>query len=140
MRHQAREQIGPDGVDRAEAQHAGERILRLLGDAFYAFQLVEHAPCLLDHAFADRGNRDLGLAAFEQRDAEFFFQLLDRHAERRLRNEADLGGAPEVFFARQRHDVAEFGEGHGVQYSTGECVAGVILNGSSRNKPPRPSG
>jgi len=126
-RHQAREQIRPDGVDRADAQRTGERVPRLLGDALHALQLVEHAPCLFDDAFADRRDRNLGLAALEQGHAQLVLELLHRHAQGRLADEAGLGGAPEMMFARQCHDIAEFGERHGVWILPDADACRVIL-------------
>jgi hypothetical protein len=41
--------------------------------------------------------------------------LLDRHRQRRLRDEAGLGRLAEVLLARHGDDVLEFGEGHGDQ-------------------------
>ena len=48
----------------------------------------------------------------KMRDVELFLELLDRHRQRRLRDEARLGGAPEVLLARDGDDVAQLGERH----------------------------
>ena len=60
-----------------------------------------------------RVQADLGAAALEDLHVELFFELLDRHAERGLADEAGFGGAAEVVLARHRDDVLQLSERHG---------------------------
>jgi hypothetical protein len=55
---------------------------------------------------------DLVGVALEQFDLQLFLELLDGHAQGRLRHMTSLGAAAEMFFAGHGHDVFEFGEGH----------------------------
>jgi hypothetical protein len=60
---------------------------------------------LLEHGDAARG-RDDGLArAIEDADAEELLELVDLHAERRLRDVALLGGGAERALAIDGHEV-----------------------------------
>ena len=57
-------------------------------------------------------HRDLVAAPLEEQHAELVLELLDRDRQRRLGNEAGVGGAAEVALARHGHDVLELGQGH----------------------------
>ena len=113
---QARDQVGvqvrPDGVDRADPQRPGQLVLALLRSQPDTLGGLQRALCLGDDPFADRGDRDLAGLALEQLYVQFFFQLLDRDAQRRLADEAGLCGTPEVALACHGNDVFEFREGH----------------------------
>ena len=65
------------------------------------------------HPGADRRQRHLGLAALEHLHAELVLQLADGQGQRRLADEAALGGAAEVQFPGDGDDVAQRVEVHG---------------------------
>ncbi len=52
------------------------------------------------------------LAPLEQRRAQLFLELLDRHRQGGLAHEAFLRGAAEIALLRDGHDVAQLGERH----------------------------
>ena len=68
----------------ADPQRARERIAPLRGDLAQRRGLVEHPLGLLDDLQADRRHRDLGAAAFEERDTEIVLELANGHRQRRL--------------------------------------------------------
>ena len=70
--------------------------------------LFQHALGLLDDLLAQRRDLYGGLGAFEQRDAQLFFQLLHGDRQRGLRHVAALGGASEVALLGQGYDITEF--------------------------------
>ena len=100
-------------MDDADAQGAGQRVVPLPRDLFDAGAFFKHFLGLRDDALADRRHADLGAAAFEQRHAQFVFQLAYRDGQRRLADETGLGRPAEMPFARDGDDVLEFGESHG---------------------------
>jgi hypothetical protein len=79
--HQRRQQVGADGVDHAQAQRAGQRVLVLLGQFLDGGGLLEHALGLGDDLRAQRRDGDFGAAAFEQDHAQLVFELLDGDRE-----------------------------------------------------------
>ena len=97
----------------AQAQRPGERVLARLRDLLDTGDFLENALRLLEHALAERRHRDLGLAALEQRPAQFFLELLDRHRQRRLADEALRRGPAEIAFLADGDDVAQFVQRHG---------------------------
>ena len=113
--HQVRQKVGADGVDHAQFQGAGQRVLAALGDVLDGGRLLQHALRLAHDLLAQRRDADLAGAALEQLDVQLVFELADRHRQRRLRDEAGLGRLAEVLLARHGDDVFEFGEGHGDQ-------------------------
>ena len=106
------QQIGPDGVDRAESQRAVELVLAAPRDLADAARLLQYALRLGNDLLAHRGDADFTLAALEQAQTQLFLELLHRHAERGLADEAGLGGAPEMPLSRHSNDVLEFVKGH----------------------------
>ena len=56
--------------------------------------------------------RDLALAALEQPRAELLLELLDRHRQRRLADEALLRRAAEAALLRDRDEVAQLVQRH----------------------------
>ena len=121
LAHQIWQQVGPDRVDHAQAQRPRDRVLAAAGDLLDAGRLFDHCLRLPHDFLAQRRDADLVAAALEQLDVELFFQLLDRHAQRRLRDEAGFSGAAEMAFASHRDDVSEFGQGHGVIFAPGQA-------------------
>src|SRR5258706_516330 len=94
-------------------QRPGHRVLAALGDLLDAGRLLDDRLRLAHDLFAERRHADLVGAAFEQLDVELFFELLDGDAQRRLRDEAGLGGTAKMFFTGDGDDVSKFGERHG---------------------------
>jgi hypothetical protein len=112
LAHQVGQQIRADRVDHAEAERPGQRVLAALRDLLDAGGLLDHRLRLPDDLVAERRHADLVRAALEDAHAELFLELLDRHAQGRLRDEAGLGRPAEVLLAGHGDDVAEFGQGH----------------------------
>src|SRR5206468_10623104 len=75
-RDQLGQQVGPDGVDRAEAKRPGERIAAGGRDLLDARRFLEHALRLLYDFLPGTPDRDFRGAALEQRHAELFLELL----------------------------------------------------------------
>ena len=107
-----RQQIRSDGVDGAQAQGTVELILSLPGNLTDSARLFQDPLRLGDDTLADRGDTDLPFAAFEQAEPEFLLELFNRHAERRLADEAGLGGTTKVPLSRHGNDVPELVQGH----------------------------
>ena len=76
LRDQRRQQGGPDGIDGAQTQRAGQFVLTLARQVLHAPRLGQHAPGLGDDALAHRRGPRLAADAFEQADAQLLFQLL----------------------------------------------------------------
>ena len=112
LAHQIRQQIGANGVDHADSQRACHRILAAFGDLLDRRGLLDHLLRLAHDFLAQRGYADFAGAAFEQLDVEFFLELLDGHAQGRLRNKTCLGGVSEMLFPRNGDDVSQLGQGH----------------------------
>lgn len=109
------QQIGADGVDHAQAQRAGERVLVLLGQFLDGGGLLQHALGLGHDLRAQRRDGNLGAAPFKQYDTQLVFELLDGNRERRLGHVTGFGGVSEVFRSRNSDDVFQFGQCH-------ECI------------------
>ena len=75
-------------------------------------QLTDGIARLLDDALADRRDRDLALSPLEELRLQLLLQLLNRHRQRGLADEAALRGTAKVFFLRHRDDVAKLVERH----------------------------
>ena len=60
-----------------------------------------------------RRERDVVAVAVQQEHAEFFFELMNLHAQRGLRDVQAFGGLAEVQFLRGRHKIADVAEFHG---------------------------
>jgi hypothetical protein len=111
-RNQLRQQVRAHGVDCADAQRARELVFALGGDVPDRGGFFEHALRLLDDARAERRHADVRRMALEQRDAQLLLEFLDRDGQGWLAHETFFGGAAEMPFARERDDVAQFGESH----------------------------
>ena len=105
--HKANEAWNLRRSDVAPGQHA-------LGDLLDGGGLLDDGLRLPHDLLAQRRGADLAGTALEDLHVELFLELLDRHAERGLRDEAALGRAAEVPFARDGDDVAQFGQRHGL--------------------------
>ena len=110
---QVGKEIGADGVDGAHPQGRGELILALGDDLLDFASLFEDPLGLGHHLFAHRGDGHLPLTPFEKLYPQLALQLLHRHAQSRLADEAGLGGTSEMAGPGHRHDVFEFVQGHG---------------------------
>ena len=113
LAHEVGQQVGADRVDHAQAQRAAHRVFTAFGDFLDRRGLLDDRLRLPHDLFAQRRDGDFVRTALEDFYVEFFFELFDRHAQRRLRDEARLGRAAEMVFAGDGDDVAEFGQGHG---------------------------
>ncbi len=112
LAHELGQQVRADGVDHPEREQPVQRILPALRGLPDLRRLLDDRLRLAHDLLADRRHTHLVGAALEDAHVELFLELLDRHRERRLRNEAGLGGAPEMLLARHRDDVSELGQGH----------------------------
>ena len=114
--HQVGQQVGADGVDHAEPQRAGQRVLAVLGDFLDAGRLVEHALRLAHDLLAQRRHRDFAAAALEKlarsSSSSSFLMATDK---RRLRDVAGFGRLAEMFFAGDGDDVFEFSKSHSLR-------------------------
>jgi hypothetical protein len=109
---QRRQQIGADGVDHAQAQGTGQRVLVLLGQFLDGGGLLEHAFGLRHDLGAQRRDRDFRAAALEQDHAQFVFELLDGDRQGRLGHKTGFGGVAKMSGARNGDDVFQLGECH----------------------------
>jgi hypothetical protein len=102
LAHQVGQQVGPDGVDHAQAQRAGQRVLAALGDLLDGGGLLQHALRLRTISLAQRRDGHFVGAALEELDLQLVLELLDGHRQRRLRHEAGLGRACRSAFRGRR--------------------------------------
>ncbi len=117
-----RDQVRPDGRDRAEAQPAAERPAP---QAAQVDQLVADPQQLarpLDHARAQRRDHNAAVGALEDLDPEQLLDLAHLDAQRRLADVAARRSAAEVALFGHRHDVLEIAQ---VQSGQGhpDCIA-----------------
>ena len=85
----------------------------MLGSLFELFGFFHDALGVGQNALARRGHADSAFrVALENLHAEFVFQLAHSHAQRRLADVADLGGAAEMALAGDGKNVTEFGKSH----------------------------
>ncbi len=133
LAHQLGQQVGADGVDHAQLQRPAQRVLAALGDLLDLGRLLQHALRLAHDLLAQRRHRHLAAGALEQLQFQLVLQLLHRHRQRRLRDEAGLGCLAKVFFPGHGDDVFEFGQGHAnlSPVLTACAVATIPLRGRS---------
>ena len=115
LRHaadQVGKKIGSDRIDDAEAHGTGKRILALVRDFCNSVSFLNHFSCLIDDEAADRRDGDVVRAAFKNRNAELFLELLHGDGKRRLAHKAAFCGTAEVPFPGNCNDVLEFGKSH----------------------------
>ena len=106
QRDELRQQVGPDGKNRADPQRRRELVLAQSRDLPDDGGFLDYVLGLRHDPLANRRHRHFGAGTLEQRYAELRFQFLDRHRQRRLAHKAFFGRAPEMAFARDGHDVA----------------------------------
>ena len=75
--------------------------------------LVQHFARALRDLAADFGQQHLARRALDERDAELFLELLDLRRQRRLADEARLGGAAEMLVFGERDQISEVAQVHG---------------------------
>ncbi len=109
---QRRQQIRADGVDHAQPQGAGQRVLVLLGQFLDGGRLFQHAFGLGHDLGPQRGDGDFRAAPFKQYDTQLVFELLDCYRERWLGDVARLGRVAEVFRSCNSNDIFQFGQCH----------------------------
>lgn len=76
--NQVREQVRPDGVDRADFQRGGQLVLAGLGQFTDTLRLLQDFLRLGDNAFADRGQAHGAFTALENQHTEFVFKFFSR--------------------------------------------------------------
>ena len=107
-----RQKIGRNRINHAEAQRSRERILTAVGNVDDAAAFFEHLLGLSDYLRADGRDGNVVRTTFEERDAEFFFELFDSYREGRLAHAAAFCGAAEVPLPRDSDNVFQFSECH----------------------------
>ena len=108
LAHKIRQQVGTNGVDQAQRQRPGQRVLAALGDFLDVGGLLQHALRLADDFLAQMGDRDLIGTALEKLDLQLFFKLLDGNRQGGLRHIAGFGGFAKMPLTGYRHDVFQF--------------------------------
>src|SRR5690606_37362371 len=78
------------------SQRALRRGLAVLGQRAGGLGLLEQAPRMLEHAFAELGDRELASGAGEQPFAETALERADPPGDGRFRQAAALGGLREA--------------------------------------------
>ena len=110
------QQIGADGVNHAETEVAVQRIPAQLGHLLDAARFIERPPCLRHHLPAKISEGDVALAALDQADAEFVFQILERNAQGGLADMAFFCRLAERAFVGKGHQITQGREFHGWVY------------------------
>jgi hypothetical protein len=105
---QARKQVRPDGIDRADTEHGAQRVLAQLRQLAQVLGFAQDRARLLHNAFAGGRGGDFVASALEQADAKIVLQLLDRDTQRRLADAALLSRFAKVAGFRQGYKVAQF--------------------------------
>ena len=107
-----RQQIDGRRLVRRDRQRAGLQRLELGDLAQRLVAQVDHAPRVVGQHAAGLGQRDLVHVARKERRADFFLELLDALADRRLRAAHALGGARERAFFDDGEKVFELQQIH----------------------------
>ena len=113
-RQDARQQEGRDGGDDAHPHLARERTTGGAGEVAQLVRLAQHAAGLLHDPLAQRREADHPAGALDQHHADQRLQLADAGGERRLGDEAGLGGAAEMSGIVKRHQILQLFEGREV--------------------------
>ena len=112
-RDQVGEQVRRDGVNGAEAKHVPTSWLRPACAISRMRAASSSTFCACSTIRSPTGvTVTSALRALEQLRAELLFQLLDRHRQRRLADEAALRRPAEAPLLRDRDQVAQLVEGH----------------------------
>jgi hypothetical protein len=112
--NQARQQIGRDGGDDADAQGAGQAVAIGAGQIAQLVHGAQDVAGAGGELMAKRGQPDLARAAFDQGRADQAFQLLDLHRQRGLGDRAILGRAAEMAGPGKGLEVAQLFHGQGL--------------------------
>ena len=116
LRHDVGQQVRARASGRARARtlpDSGSWAWRaMLADVL---GLAEDDPGPLDHPLARVGEHDLARVALDELDAELALELLDLGRQRRLADEAGLGGPAEVAVLGDGDEVPEIAQVHGVE-------------------------
>ena len=105
--HDVGQQVGRQGGEQPEAKRARLGVGGPAGDVADVVGLAQHHPGTFHDRLADVGQHDLPGAALDQLHAELVLQLLQLGRQRRLADEARLGGATEVAVVRNGDQVPE---------------------------------
>ena len=98
-------------IDRRPDERTG-RVAQRFDLLLHRRPVVEDGVRPLEHALAFAGQPVEALAALDDRDAQFLFELTDTAGERRLRHVTGLRGAREVLLARERHQILQLADVH----------------------------
>ena len=99
--------------DEADGEAAGFAARGASGGAGGLVGGAQEAVGVFEEDLAGGGERDVVAVAVEEGRAEFFFELLDLHAERGLGDVQAFGGAAEAEFLGGSDEIAEVAEFHG---------------------------
>ena len=110
--HDVGEQVRREGGEQAEAHGAGLGVLGVAGDAADRVGLPEDHPGPLDHPLAGVGQEDVARAPLDEGDAELLLELHDLGRQRRLADEARLGGPAEMAVVGHGDQVLEIAQVH----------------------------
>ena len=101
-----REQVGSDGVNRADLQWRIELILAVLRHILDHAHLVQNPLGLLNDTLANLGHPNTAFAALEQGDTELILKLFNRNAKGRLADMTALCGTAKMPFPGKRNNVS----------------------------------
>ncbi len=111
MRHEQRQEARREGGDDAEPIGPRE-LVPGVDEIAEPLALVQHRARLRHDRRAALGGDDGLVRAVEDGDAEDLFELVDLHAQARLRDMAALGGDAEGPMAIHGHDIPELRQRH----------------------------
>ena len=108
----AGQQVGRASFHQTDVQVAAQ--------AFHGLELLlglrrqfQNLACPAQQQPAGIGNGKLALAPDEELDSELFLQTLDLRGKRRLAHVQPFGGAGDVPFLRNRHEIIQRSQIHG---------------------------
>ena len=103
----ARQQVGADRRDDAEAQAAGERFAGRAGRVDQVADVAEDGAGARRHLGAERRQHDGAPGALDQRRAEQALEVLEARAERRLGDETGIRRLAEVELIGERDEITQ---------------------------------
>ena len=121
----AREQERADGRDDPHPHLPGHGGAADPGKLHDLLRVAQEGPRPLGDLEAGRRDQHAPVGTLRDRGPERGLEIADAGAERRLRDEAPLRGAPEMPRVRQRHQVLELP--HGRQAFHGFCFNGLVI-------------
>ena len=106
----ARQQVGRDGGDGAEAQRPGQGARRRAGRLRQVRGRGQQLLGARDDVLADRGQPHVAVVALDELHAQQRLELLDPGGQRGLGDELRLGGDAEVQALGELHQVGELAQ------------------------------